>query len=156
MNCHPCIIGDFIISTCLDVCLFSFYQEIQDVQVSVQTQHLKMEVDSSTSRPDLTAALRDIRAQYETIALKNMQESEDWYKSKVGNGTDTQARRHTSTLKLFFSNCVFFIFCSCSSQIWLSLQSATLMLWGRPSRRPMSPEGRFSLSTVKLMQWRTQ
>lgn len=62
------------------------YQEIQDVQVSVQTQQLKMEVDSS-SRPDLTGALRDIRAQYETIALKNMQESEDWYKSKVGRQT---------------------------------------------------------------------
>lgn len=51
----------------------------------VQTQQLKLEVDS-TSRPDLTGALRDIRAQYETIALKNMQESEDWYKSKVGRG----------------------------------------------------------------------
>lgn len=42
-----------------------------------------MEVDH-TVRPDLTGALKDIRAQYETIALKNMQESEDWYKSKVG------------------------------------------------------------------------
>jgi len=42
-----------------------------------------MEVDSG-SRPDLTGALRDIRAQYENIAQKNMQESEEWYKSKVG------------------------------------------------------------------------
>lgn len=70
------------------------YQEIQDVQVSVQTQQLKMEVDS-TSRPDLTGALRDIRAQYETIALKNMQESEDWYKSKVGRQTLTVSHEHT-------------------------------------------------------------
>lgn len=60
------------------------------MQVSVQTQQLKMEVDSS-SRPDLTGALRDIRAQYETIALKNMQESEDWYKSKVGRQTHRQS-----------------------------------------------------------------
>ena len=52
--------------------------------MTVQTQQLKMEVDSSSSKPDLTGALRDIRAQYETIALKNMQESEEWYKSKVG------------------------------------------------------------------------
>lgn len=58
--------------------------------MSVQTQQLKMEVDSS-SRPDLTGALRDIRAQYETIALKNMQESEDWYKSKVCRQTDRDA-----------------------------------------------------------------
>lgn len=68
---------------CLFVSNCSRHQEIQDVQVSVQTQQLKMEVDTG-SRPDLTGALREIRAQYETIALKNMQESEDWYKSKVG------------------------------------------------------------------------
>lgn len=61
----------------------SHFQEITEVQVSVQTQQLKMEVDHNV-RPDLTGALKDIRAQYETIALKNMQESEDWYKSKVG------------------------------------------------------------------------
>lgn len=59
-----------------------YLQEIQDVQVSYETQQMKMEVEA-TVRPDLTAALRDIRAQYETIATKNMQESEEWYKSKV-------------------------------------------------------------------------
>ncbi|KTG31495.1 hypothetical protein cypCar_00024336 [Cyprinus carpio] len=58
-------------------------EEIQDVQVSVQSQQMKMEVMETSSRPDLTAALRDIRAQYESIATKNMQESEEWYKSKV-------------------------------------------------------------------------
>ncbi|XP_032365224.1 plasticin-like [Etheostoma spectabile] len=73
-------------------------EEIQDVQVSVQTQQLKMEVDSSTARPDLTGALRDIRAQYETIALKNMQESEDWYKSKFNDLTES-AKRNTDNLR---------------------------------------------------------
>ncbi|KAM9410487.1 peripherin [Pholidichthys leucotaenia] len=72
-------------------------EEIQDVQVSVQTQQLKMEVDSS-SRPDLTTALRDIRAQYETIALKNMQESEEWYKSKFTDLTES-AKRNTDALR---------------------------------------------------------
>ncbi|CAG5982182.1 peripherin [Menidia menidia] len=72
-------------------------EEIQDVQVSVQTQQLKMEVDSS-SRPDLTGALRDIRAQYETIALKNMQESEEWYKSKFADLTES-AKRNTDALR---------------------------------------------------------
>ncbi|XP_071399359.1 peripherin [Centroberyx affinis] len=72
-------------------------EEIQDVQVSVQTQQLKMEVDSS-SRPDLTAALRDIRAQYETIASKNMQESEEWYKSKFTDLTES-AKRNTDALR---------------------------------------------------------
>lgn len=68
-------------------------EEIQDVQVSVQTQQLKMEVES-TARPDLTGALRDIRAQYETIALKNMQESEDWYKSKFADLTESAKRNN--------------------------------------------------------------
>ncbi|KAM9814142.1 peripherin [Neosynchiropus ocellatus] len=72
-------------------------EEIQDVQVSVQTQQLRMEVDSS-SRPDLTGALRDIRAQYETIALKNMQESEDWYKSKFTDLTES-AKKNTEALR---------------------------------------------------------
>lgn len=72
-------------------------EEIQDVQVSVQTQQLKMEVDSS-SRPDLTGALREIRAQYETIALKNMQESEEWYKSKFADLTES-AKRNNDALR---------------------------------------------------------
>ncbi|XP_059185215.1 peripherin [Centropristis striata] len=72
-------------------------EEIQDVQVSVQTHQLKMEVDSA-ARPDLTGALRDIRAQYETIALKNMQESEDWYKSKFNDLTES-AKRNTDALR---------------------------------------------------------
>lgn len=54
------------------------------MQVSVQTQQMKFEVETQ-ARPDLTAALRDIRAQYENIASKNMQESEEWYKSKVSS-----------------------------------------------------------------------
>lgn len=79
--------------------------------MSVQTQQLKMEVDNS-ARPDLTGALRDIRAQYETIALKNMQESEDWYKSKVGRETHHYLT-HTRTCKRIFT-LVRFLLCSCS------------------------------------------
>lgn len=48
------------------------------------------------------------------------------------------------------------LFCPHSLLIWLRMQSAIMILWGRPSRRPMSPGGRFSLSTVKLMHWRTR
>lgn len=46
-----------------------------------QQQHVQ--VDMEMAKPDLTAALRDVRLQYETLASKNIQESEDWYKSKV-------------------------------------------------------------------------
>uniref|UniRef100_A0A7N9AYP6 Peripherin n=1 Tax=Mastacembelus armatus TaxID=205130 RepID=A0A7N9AYP6_9TELE len=70
---------------------------LHQLEIFVQTQHLKMEVES-TSRPDLTGALRDIRAQYETIALKNMQESEDWYKSKFADLTES-AKRNTDALR---------------------------------------------------------
>ncbi|XP_040060107.2 peripherin [Gasterosteus aculeatus] len=73
-------------------------EEIQDVQVSVQTQQLKLEVDN-TARPDLTGALREIRAQYETIALKNMQESEEWHQSKFNDLTES-AKRNTDALRL--------------------------------------------------------
>lgn len=70
--------------------------------MTVQTQQLKMEVDGG-SRPDLTGALRDIRAQYETIALKNMQESEEWYKSKVDQSTQSHINAFT-----FLFSCLFF------------------------------------------------
>lgn len=44
----------------------------------------QVHVDLDVSKPDLTAALRDIRIQYETVASSNMQETEEWYRSKVG------------------------------------------------------------------------
>ncbi|KAJ3603410.1 hypothetical protein NHX12_031152 [Muraenolepis orangiensis] len=73
-------------------------EEIQDVHVSVQTQHMQMEMVEQTIRPDLTAALRDIRAQYETIASKNMHESEEWYKSKFTDLTDS-AKKNTDSIR---------------------------------------------------------
>ena len=62
-------------------CLF-FLQEIQELQAQIQDQHVQIDVD--VSKPDLTAALRDVRQQYESVAAKNLQEAEEWYKSKVG------------------------------------------------------------------------
>lgn len=46
-----------------------------------QQQHVQVDMD--IAKPDLTAALRDVRLQYENLASKNIQESEEWYKSKV-------------------------------------------------------------------------
>lgn len=51
------------------------------MQSQLQEQQVQVEMD--VSKPDLTAALRDIRAQYENIAAKNISEAEEWYKSKV-------------------------------------------------------------------------
>lgn len=58
-------------------------QELRDLQVSVENQQVQQVEVEATVKPELTAALRDIRAQYESIAAKNLQEAEEWYKSKV-------------------------------------------------------------------------
>ncbi|KAM4044227.1 peripherin isoform 2-T2 [Anomaloglossus baeobatrachus] len=72
-------------------------EELRDVQVSVQVQPIHMEIEA-TKQPDLTSALRDIRSQYENIAAKNLQESEDWYKSKFADLSDA-ANRNNEALR---------------------------------------------------------
>lgn len=52
------------------------------MQVNIHSQQ-QVQVEVEQAKPDLTAALRDIRTQYESIAVKNLQEAEEWYKSKV-------------------------------------------------------------------------
>lgn len=56
-------------------------QEIRELQNQMQDTQVQIQMDMS--KPDLTAALRDIRGQYEAIAAKNISEAEEWYKSKV-------------------------------------------------------------------------
>ena len=56
-------------------------EEIRELQSQMQDTQIQVQMDMS--KPDLTAALRDIRVQYEGIAAKNISEAEDWYKSKV-------------------------------------------------------------------------
>lgn len=56
-------------------------QELAELQSQIQDQHVQIDMD--VAKPDLTAALRDVRLQYETLASKNIHEAEEWYKSKV-------------------------------------------------------------------------
>lgn len=56
--------------------------ELQNQIQQQQQQHVQVDMD--LAKPDLTAALRDVRLQYENLATKNIHESEEWYKSKVG------------------------------------------------------------------------
>ncbi|MEQ2189329.1 hypothetical protein GOODEAATRI_024238 [Goodea atripinnis] len=58
-------------------------EEIRELQNQMQDTQVQIQMDMS--KPDLTAALRDIRVQYEAIAAKNIAEAEDWYKSKVSD-----------------------------------------------------------------------
>ncbi|KAM9284198.1 desmin isoform 2-T2 [Cariama cristata] len=71
-------------------------EEIRELQAQLQEQHIQVEMD--ISKPDLTAALRDIRAQYESIAAKNIAEAEDWYKSKVSDLTQA-ANKNNDALR---------------------------------------------------------
>ncbi|XP_060108925.1 peripherin isoform X1 [Heteronotia binoei] len=68
-------------------------EELHDMQVSMHSQQ-QVQVEVEQAKPDLTAALRDIRTQYESIAVKNLQESEEWYKSKFADLSDAANRNH--------------------------------------------------------------
>ncbi|XP_006168296.1 peripherin [Tupaia chinensis] len=69
-------------------------EELRDLQVSVESQQVQQVEVEATVKPELTAALRDIRAQYESIAAKNLQEAEEWYKSKYADLSDAANRNH--------------------------------------------------------------
>ncbi|KAM3855692.1 desmin [Vipera latastei] len=71
-------------------------EEIREMQSQLQEQQVQVEMD--VSKPDLTAALRDIRAQYENIAAKNISEAEEWYKSKVTDLTQA-ANKNNDALR---------------------------------------------------------
>uniref|UniRef100_UPI00398F3891 desmin-like n=1 Tax=Pristiophorus japonicus TaxID=55135 RepID=UPI00398F3891 len=71
-------------------------EELRELQAQLQEQQVQVEVDMS--KPDLTAALRDIRAQYESISAKNVQEAEEWYKSKVTD-LNQNAVKHNDALR---------------------------------------------------------
>ncbi|XP_019134055.1 vimentin A2 [Larimichthys crocea] len=68
-------------------------EEMIELQNQMQQQQ-HVQVDMEMAKPDLTAALRDVRMQYENLASKNIQESEDWYKSKFADLTEAAARNN--------------------------------------------------------------
>ncbi|CAO2600945.1 Prph [Lemmus lemmus] len=69
-------------------------EELRDLQVSMESQQVQQVEVEATVKPELTAALRDIRMQYENIAAKNLQEAEEWYKSKYADLSDAANRNH--------------------------------------------------------------
>ncbi|XP_041672590.1 glial fibrillary acidic protein [Cheilinus undulatus] len=71
-------------------------EELRELQEQIMAQQVHVDLD--VSKPDLTAALRDIRIQYETMATSNMQDTEEWYRSKFADLTDA-ANRNAETLR---------------------------------------------------------
>ncbi|XP_069662229.1 peripherin isoform X1 [Haliaeetus albicilla] len=67
-------------------------EELRDLEVSAPSPAVQVEVE--VCKPELTAALREIRTQYESIAVKNLQEAEEWYKSKFADLSDAANRNH--------------------------------------------------------------
>lgn len=51
-----------------------------------------MSVEMDISKPDLAAALKDIRAQYENLSARNQSQAEEWYRSKFASVTEAAAR----------------------------------------------------------------
>lgn len=65
-------------------------EEIQELSSMMEEQHVSVELE--IAKPDLTSALKEIRSQYESIASKNLQSAEEWYKSKFASLSEQATR----------------------------------------------------------------
>ncbi|XP_062325114.1 alpha-internexin isoform X1 [Osmerus eperlanus] len=70
----------------------------EQVALRAQLQAASVDVEVEVSRPDLSAALREIRVQYERLANNNMRLAEDWYQSKLAGVTE-MASRNTEAVR---------------------------------------------------------
>ncbi|XP_067863177.1 type III intermediate filament-like [Heptranchias perlo] len=67
-------------------------EEIRELQAQIQDSQIKVEMD--VVRPDLTAALHEVRSQFDKLAAKNISETEEWYKSKLADVSDSVSRNN--------------------------------------------------------------
>ncbi|XP_006630878.1 alpha-internexin [Lepisosteus oculatus] len=65
-------------------------EEVTELMAMIQAAQVSVEME--VAKPDLTSALKEIRGQYESLAAKNLQSSEDWYKSKFVNLSEQAAK----------------------------------------------------------------
>ncbi|XP_029927043.1 internexin neuronal intermediate filament protein, alpha a [Myripristis murdjan] len=71
-------------------------EEIQELSIMMEAAQVSVEVE--LSKPDLTSALKEIRNQYESIASKNLQSAEEWYKTKFAS-LNEQATRSNEAMR---------------------------------------------------------
>lgn len=71
-----------VVSLCDELVFLKKVFAEEQAELQAQLQVANISVVMEVSRPDLSTALRDIRAQYERLANKNTQAAEDWYTNK--------------------------------------------------------------------------
>lgn len=79
----------------------NFLRKVHDeevVELTNMIQAAQISVEVELSKPDLTSALKEIRGQYETLASKNLQSAEEWYKSKF-TSLNEQATRTNEAMR---------------------------------------------------------
>ncbi|XP_026104967.1 vimentin-like [Carassius auratus] len=78
-----------------------FLKKLHDEEVSdllKQIEESKVTVELDSDRPDLAAYLRNMRSEIESVAARNVQEAEKWYKGKFDTLKD-QASKHEDKMK---------------------------------------------------------
>uniref|UniRef100_A0A8C4R122 RWD domain-containing protein n=1 Tax=Eptatretus burgeri TaxID=7764 RepID=A0A8C4R122_EPTBU len=99
-------------------------EEINELLAQIHGTTAKVEMEYAL--PDLTTALRDIRAQYEDIASKNLKELDDWYKAKFSDVAPTASQRVEDfhCLKKEVSDSKLLVWCSILLILWCKNSSA--------------------------------
>lgn len=79
----------------------NFLRKVHEEEVAELTdmiQAAQVSVEMEVSKPDLTSALKEIRGQYESMASKNLQSAEEWYKTKFADLSE-QANRSNEAIR---------------------------------------------------------
>lgn len=71
-------------------------EEVADLMKQIEDSKITAEMDGD--RPDLAAYLRNMRAEIESVAARNVQEAEKWYKSKFDTLKE-HAGKHEEQMK---------------------------------------------------------
>ncbi|XP_068178139.1 internexin neuronal intermediate filament protein, alpha b [Antennarius striatus] len=71
-------------------------EEVAELMDMIQAAQVSVEME--VSKPDLTSALKEIRGQYESMASKNLQSAEEWYKTKFADLSE-QATRSNEVIR---------------------------------------------------------
>lgn len=91
---YSCDAETTVVSLCDEMMFLKKVFAEEKAELQSQLQVANISVDVELSRPDLSASLRDIRAQYELLANKNMQAAEGWYKNKFASTAEIASKNN--------------------------------------------------------------